>query len=81
MNGGKKINPKLISRIQDRRGKTIYQKKDRQCIGCDKFINDGSELPKIENTSKKIFSEESSYKMTSILQGTVERGQQKTENS
>ena len=27
VNGGKKINPKLISRIQDRRGKTIFQKK------------------------------------------------------
>ena len=27
VNGGKKIEPKLISRIQDRRGKTIYQKK------------------------------------------------------
>ena len=74
VNGGKKINPKLISRIQDRRGKTIYQKKDRQCIGCDKFISDGSELPEIESTSKKIFSEETAYQMTSILQGTVERG-------
>ena len=74
VNGGKKINPKLISRIQDRRGKTIYQKKDRQCIGCDKFISDESELPEIESTSKKIFSEETAYQMTSILQGAVERG-------
>ena len=37
VNGGKKIDPKLISRIQDRRGKTIYQIKNRECIGCDKF--------------------------------------------
>ena len=34
----KKIDPNLISRIQDRRGKTIYQIKNRECIGCDKFI-------------------------------------------
>ena len=27
VNGGKKIEPKLISRIQDRRGKTIFQNK------------------------------------------------------
>ena len=27
VNGGKKIEPKLISRIQDRRGKTIFQEK------------------------------------------------------
>ncbi len=74
VNGGNKINPKLISRIQDRRGKTIFQEKDRKCIGCDRFISDGSELPKIENTNKKIISKETAYQMTSILQGTVKRG-------
>ena len=74
VNGGKKINPKLISRIQDRRGKTIFLEKDRQCIGCDKFINDGAELPIIKNTNKMIISEETAYQMTSMLQGAVERG-------
>ena len=74
VNGGKKIMPKLISRIQDRRGKTIFQEKDRKCIGCDKFISNESEFPKIENINKKVISEETAYQMTSILQGTVERG-------
>ena len=35
---GKKIEPSLISRIQDRRGKTIFKVKNRECIGCDKYI-------------------------------------------
>ena len=74
VNGGKKIIPKLISRIQDRRGKTIYQEKDRKCIGCDKFIGNKNDFPKIENINKKVISEETAYQMTSILQGTVERG-------
>ena len=74
VNGGKKIKAKLISRVQDRRGKTIFQEKSRKCIGCDKFINEEIELPKIESTNKKIFSEETAYQMTSILQGAVERG-------
>ena len=74
VNGGKKIIPKLISRIQDRRGKTIYQEKDRKCIGCDKFIGNENDFPKIENINKKVISEETAYQMTSILQGTVERG-------
>ena len=74
VNGGKKIEPKLISRIQDRRGKTIYQKNNRKCIGCDKFFINQADLPKIENINKKIISEETAYQMTSILQGTVERG-------
>ena len=74
VNGGKKIVPKLISRIQDRRGKTIYNIEDRNCVGCDKFISSESNFPKIENINKKVISEETAYQMTSILQGTVERG-------
>ena len=74
VNGGKKINPKLITRIQDRRGKTIFLEKDRMCIGCDKFIENKNEFPTIEITSKKVISEETAYQMNSILQGTVERG-------
>ena len=74
VNGGKKIEPKLISRIQDRRGKTIYQKQNRKCIGGDKFINKELELPKIESNEDKVISEETAYQMTSILQGAVQRG-------
>ena len=64
----------MISRIQDRRGKTIFQQKNRKCVGCDKFINNDNELPIIESTSEKIISKETAYQMTSILQGAVERG-------
>ena len=74
VNGGRKIEPKLISRIQDRRGKTIYNKKSVMCIGCDKFINEEIEFPKIKNDNKKVISEETAYQMTSILQGAVQRG-------
>jgi len=74
VNGGIKIDPKLISRIQDRRGKTIFQEKSRKCIGCDKFINEEIKLPKIESESKRVISEETAYQMTSILQGAVKRG-------
>ncbi len=74
VNGGKKIEPKLISRIQDRRGKTIFQNKSRECVGCDKFINEESVLPKIKNNNEKVISEETAYQMTSILQGAVKRG-------
>ena len=74
VNGGEKVEPKLISRIQDRRGKTIFQKKGKTCLGCDKFINENIKLPFIESTSEKVISEETAYQMTSILQGTVQRG-------
>ncbi len=74
VNGGKKIEPNLISRIQDRRGKTIFKVKNRECIGCDKFIDQSSNYPKIKNTNERVFSEETAYQMVSILRGAVERG-------
>ena len=39
VNGGKKFNQPLITRIQDRRGKTIFKVENRKCVGCDKFID------------------------------------------
>ena len=74
VNGGKKIEPTLISRIQDRRGKTIFQVQNRECINCDKFIDQSLNYPIIENTNKKVISKETAYQMTSILRGAVERG-------
>ena len=74
VNGGKKIKPNLITRIQDRRGKTIFKLDNRKCLGCDKFINETSKLPIIEGGNEKVMSEETAYQMTSILNGAVIRG-------
>ena len=54
-----KIDPKLISRIQDRRGNNLYGK-NRKCSGCDKFINEESELP-ILKQNDNIISAETAY--------------------
>ncbi len=74
VNGGKKIEPKLISRIQDRRGQTIFKIKSRECLGCDKFINDSGEYPIIKDSNERVFSEETAYQMVTILNGAVKRG-------
>ena len=74
VNGGKKIEPSLISRIQDRRGKTIFKVKNRECIGCDKYIAESENYPFIENTNDRVLSEETAYQMVAILKGAVDRG-------
>ena len=74
VNGGKKIEPKLISRIQNRRGQTIFKIKSRECLGCDKFINKSGEYPIITNNNERVFSEETAYQMVTILNGAVKRG-------
>ncbi len=74
VNGGRKIKPNLISRIQDRRGKTIFKLENKKCVGCDKFSNDSKVYPNVEYENKRVFSEETAYQMTSILEGAVKRG-------
>jgi len=74
VNGGRKIKPNLISRIQNRRGKTIFKLANKKCIGCDKFLNDSKVYPIIEHKNERVFSEETAYQMTSILEGAVKRG-------
>ena len=74
VNGGRKIKPSLIDRIQDRRGKNIYLENFSRCNNCtDPYLEDSPE-PKIIDVSEKIFDEAKSYQMVSILKGAVDRG-------
>ena len=74
VNGGKKINPILIERIQNRRGKTIYNSDKRECIGCDKFLETENSIPYIKNDYKQAISKETAYQILSILEGAIQRG-------
>ena len=74
VNGGKKVKPNLISRIQDRRGKTIFKLDNKKCIDCDTFLNDSKSFPFIEYKNERVFSDETAYQMISILEGAVKRG-------
>jgi penicillin-binding protein 1A len=74
INGGKKIEPILIERIQNRRGKTIFSADKRECVGCDRFSEDKIIIPEIKDNFKQVLSEETAYQITSMLQGAVKRG-------
>jgi penicillin-binding protein 1A len=74
VNGGKLVEPILIDRIQDSEGKTIFNNGKRKCFNCDQISYLGKEYPVIENNYKKVFSPQTAYQMTSILEGVVQRG-------
>ena len=74
VNGGKIVDPILIDRIQDSEGKTIFNNEKRKCIDCDQISYLGKDYPSIENNYKQIFSPQTAYQMTSILEGVVQRG-------
>ncbi|MGK9236000.1 penicillin-binding protein 1A [Inquilinus limosus] len=72
-NGGKKVVPTFIDRIQDRTGRTIYRHDDRPCDSCGQPWADQA-APVIPDTREQIADPVSAYQMTSILQGVVQRG-------
>jgi len=75
VNGGKKITPSFIDRIQDRRGTTIFQHDARACANCGKLIRwEGQAAPDVPDTREQIADPRTAYQMVSILQGVVERG-------
>ena len=74
VNGGKLVEPVLIDRIQDSEGNTIYNNDKRSCVNCDAISYLGDDYPELKNKYIQIFSEETAYQMTSILEGVVQRG-------
>jgi penicillin-binding protein 1A len=74
VNGGKKIDPIMIDRIQDRRGKTIYKADKRQCIKCEQISYLSEQIPKIEDKFEQVISPETAYQMISMLEGVIQRG-------
>ena len=74
VNGGKKIEPILIDRIQDSEGNTIFNSEKRLCKTCNEISYLGEEIPKISNNFKQVFSAETAYQVTSMLEGVIQRG-------
>jgi len=74
VNGGKKISPSLIDRIQNRNGETIEKHDNRLCINCKIKELDISLEPKIVNTQDQIINPVHAYQVVSMLEGAVLRG-------
>ena len=74
VNGGKLVEPILIDRIQDSEGNTIFNNDKRKCINCDQISYLTNDYPEIKNNYMQIFSPETAFQMTSILEGVVQRG-------
>ncbi len=74
VNGGKLIQPILVDRIQDSEGFTIYNSEKRECKNCKDISYLSKNLPRIEDNFPRVFSEQTAYQITSILEGVIKRG-------
>ena len=74
INGGKLVKPIFVDRIQDSAGNTIFNSEERKCTKCKEISFLGNEYPKINDNFPQIFSPETAYQITSMLEGVVKRG-------
>lgn len=81
INGGKRVYPTLIERVQDRNGKTLFKNDRRSCQDC--FIDAGNNIsvPVLPDIREQVTDPVSAYQITSILQGVAQRGTAARSNS
>ncbi len=74
VNGGKKVTPTLIDRIQDRHGATVFRHDRRTCAKCRASFWTGQPAPVAPDARPQITDPGSAYQIVSMLEGVVERG-------
>lgn len=74
VNGGKKVPPYMIERIQDRKGRTIYRHEQTPCPDCKATKWENQPVPDFHVVREQVVDPLSAYQMTSILEGVATRG-------
>ncbi len=74
-NGGKKINPKLITSIYSKDGKKIYDTRLRKCTNCKLAkISSNFKIPELDEDKNLIVDPKLAYQITSMMEGVIKRG-------
>lgn len=74
VNGGKRIEPSLIDRIQDRTGHSTYKHDGRDCFGCQLSTWTDHLAPELPDDREQVVDPVAAYQIVSMMQGVVERG-------
>ena len=73
-NGGERVEPTLVDRVQDRYGKTVYRHDQRDCVDCGKASLPAGQSPVITSNRERVMDAITAYQLTSMMQGVVQRG-------
>ncbi|MGR3599118.1 MAG: penicillin-binding protein 1A [Heliomarina sp.] len=73
-NGGERVEPTLVDRVQDRYGKTIYRHDKRDCVDCDSTNLMTGQAPRIVSNRNRVMDAVTAYQLTSMMKGVVDRG-------
>ena len=73
-NGGVRVEPTLVDRVQDRWGKTVYKHDQRECLDCQIVSLDPGVGPRIAAENERVMDAITAYQLTSMMVGVVDRG-------
>jgi penicillin-binding protein 1A len=73
-NGGERVEPTLVDRVQDRWGHTVYRHDQRSCDDCKSASLSPGQPPRITSNRERVMDAITAYQLTSMLQGVVQRG-------
>ncbi len=73
-NGGERVEPTLVDRVQDRWGKTVFRHDERKCVECEIANLDPGFAPKITSDRERVMDAITAYQLTSMMRGVVQRG-------
>jgi len=73
-NGGERVEPTLVDRVQDRYGKTVYAHDPRDCVDCDDPGIPRTRGPRIVSDRERVMDAITAYQLTSMMTGVVDRG-------
>jgi len=74
VNGGKRVEPLFIDRVQDRYGKTLFRYDQRDCFGCNAEDFAQQDAPELPDEREQVLSPQTAYQVVSMLEGVVKRG-------
>jgi penicillin-binding protein 1A len=73
-NGGERVEPTMVDRIQDRWGNTVYRHDQRLCADCQVASLDAGFAPRIVSNRERVMDPITAYQLTSMMRGVVQRG-------
>ncbi|MEO1639854.1 MAG: PBP1A family penicillin-binding protein [Pseudomonadota bacterium] len=73
-NGGERVEPTLVDRVQDRYGNTLYRHDQRSCLDCADATLPEGQAPRIVTNRTRVMNEITAYQLTSMMRGVVDRG-------
>ncbi len=73
-NGGERVEPTLVDRVQDRYGHTVFRHDQRICVDCSDQTLPAGQRPQITSDRERVMNEVTAYQLTSMMEGVVDRG-------